>query len=338
MQLNERIIAFSKLGEVIVRSNEELEAQVGKARYMNPWFTNESIWDSLNAIRSNFLNRDNLESWLNDYKLTEISSPKSVGLILAGNIPLVGFHDVLSVLITGHKALIKYSEKDTVLTSFLLNELVKIEPRFDKQIEVQERLKDFEIVIATGSNNTGKYFEKYFCKVPNVIRKNRNAVGVIYNDVNDTDLKEIGKDIFQYYGLGCRNVSKLYIEDSFKIDRLFESIYDYYEVINHNKYKNNYDYSNALFLLNSEKFLTNDFLILRPHTDIASRIATVHFEIFTDTNVLVNHLNENANNIQCVVSSKPINGVKTFDLGQAQSPSLSDYADGVDTISFLKNI
>ena len=242
MQLNERIIAFSKLGEVIVRSNEELEAQVGKARYMNPWFTNESIWDSLNAIRSNFLNRDNLESWLNDYKLTEISNPKSVGLILAGNIPLVGFHDVLSVLITGHKALIKYSEKDTVLTSFLLNELVKIEPRFDKQIEVQERLKDFEIVIATGSNNTGKYFEKYFCKVPNVIRKNRNAVGVIYNDVNDTDLKEIGKDIFQYYGLGCRNVSKLYIEDSFKIDRLFESIYDYYEVINHSKYKNNYDY------------------------------------------------------------------------------------------------
>jgi len=337
MQLTERINAFAKLSEVINENNAELQKEIGKAKNLNPWFTDVSIWDALNAIKYNFLNAEKLSTWLKMYEFNA-DAQKAVGLILAGNIPLVGFHDILCVLLAGHKCLIKYSDKDQVLIAYLLDELVRIEPRFDQQIESQERLKGFDIVIATGSNNTGKFFEKYFSHVPNLIRKNRNAVGVIFNDVDDVELSKIGSDIFQYYGLGCRNISKVYIEDSFKIDRLFEAVYSWKDVINHNKYKNNYDYSNALFLLNSEKFLTNNFLILRPHEGISSRIATVNFEYFSDENILKSNLKANSEKIQCIVSSKPIADLNTFSLGQAQSPALNDYADGVDTMAFLKNI
>jgi len=338
MQLKERIEAFVKLADFIDSNNEVLSEHINTACFKNPWFTKESIWIALNAIKTNFLNGDRLNNWLDHYQFSDNFNSKSIGLILAGNIPLVGFHDVLSVLITGHKALLKFSEKDSVLITYLLKVLNEIEPRFIDKIEIQDRLRSFDAVIATGSDNSGKFFEKYFSKVPNVIRKNRNGIAVIFNDVTDVKLKNIGHDIFQYYGLGCRNVSKVYIEESFKIDRLFEAVYDFYDVINHNKYKNNYDYSNALFLLNNEKFLTNNFLILRPQKGIASRISTVNFEYFSNSNTLVDTLNVYENKIQCIVSSKPISGLKTFDLGEAQNPSLLDYADGVDTISFLINI
>lgn len=337
MQLSDRISAFANLSNYIDKNSEEILACIGKAKFANPWFTDESIWTALEAIKDNFLNENNLTKWLDNYELSH-EPRKSVGLILAGNIPLVGFHDVMSVLLTGNKCLIKHSEKDAVLIPYLLNKLVEIEPRFKDRIEIQDRLKAFEAIIATGSDNTGKYFEQYFSRVPNVIRKNRNAIGVIYNDVNDATLKKIGSDIFKYYGLGCRNVSKLFFEESFKIDRLFEAVYEFKNIINHNKYKNNYDYSNALFLLNNEKFLTNNFLILRPQNNIASRISTVNFEYFSDTNKLVEVLNQNKSAIQCIVSSKPLPSIKTFALGEAQNPTLLDYADGVDTISFLINL
>ena len=233
--------------------------------------------------------------------LTDLNS-KTIGLILAGNIPLVGFHDVLSVFISGHRSQIKLSDKDKFLLPFLTNQLLRINPEYSSCFEYVNRLKDYDAIIATGSNTTGNYFEKYFRNVPHIIRKNRHGVAVICNDVKDEELVELGSDIFAYYGLGCRNVSKLYLENGFEIDRLFKAAATHEEVMKHNKYMNNYDYNNAMYLLNKEDFLTNDFLLLRESTDISSRIATVNYEYFQDTDSLIPELRNKQQEIQCVVS------------------------------------
>lgn len=338
MHLHNRIDAFVKLGELITKENESLNEVVSKACYLNPWFTTESIWSSLLAIKNSFLKRENLEKWLSPYNLNEEQTKRSVGLILAGNIPLVGFHDVLSVLLVGHAVVIKYSAKDKVLIEFLLDQLMAIEPKFKPLITSQERLKFYDAVIATGSDNSSKMFEKYFSHVPHVIRRNRNGVAIIHKDITKEKLRNLGADVFQYFGLGCRNVSKLYVENGFKLDVFFEAIYDYGDVISHNKYKNNYDYSNALLLLNNEKFLTNNFLILRPHKSISSRISTLNYEFFDDYKSLTQELKLNEEKIQCIVSEIEVDGYNVFDFGYAQKPSLSDYADGIDTIQFLKQL
>jgi len=336
MTLSGRIEALAALGNAIDHTtNQDL---YNKAKYENPWFTVENIEQSINAIKSHYLNKEKLEQWLSNYKITDAPTNKKVGLILAGNIPLVGFHDIISVFLSGHTAILKLSDKDRLLPTYIVHKLIGMYPELVDSFEIVERLSDYDAVIATGSNSSAKVFEKYFGKVPNIIRRNRNGVAVISQQDTIDSLSGFRNDLFDYFGLGCRNVSKVYIEKGVHTDLIFETIEPEKAIINHNKFKNNYDYSHALYLMNREKFLTNDVLILREHKDIGSRIACLHFEYYDNRAALVEELNGLSDKIQCVVSSKPVGGFNHFVFGHAQKPNLSDYADGVDTLAFLNDL
>ncbi len=332
-QRSERIKILGLLGEQL-RSEGVAEEIVLQAKNENPWFTPESIKRAIKELSTHYFDQAKIEEWLSSYPSKKIE-PKSVGLILAGNIPLVGIHDIITVFLSGHKAQLKLSDKDKVLTLYILSLLKGIDARTTSHFGQVERLQDFDAVIATGSNSSGKLFQKYFSNVPNIIRTNRNGVAVIHKSSTEANLRKISEDIFSYFGLGCRNVSKLYIEEGVDKARVFEAIEHRREIINHHKYKNNYDYAYALYLLNKEDFFTNDFLIMRPHIEIVSRISVLHYEYFSDATKLAEELSAQADKIQCIVSDQPVGNLSVFPFGGSQSPGLSDYADGVDTMQFL---
>lgn len=332
--LKSRIKAFSQLQDYISIEINDLKDVVRRAKHANPWFTEETIWTSLEAIKINFLKEEKILNWLDKYNLKNDSNGV-VGLILAGNIPLVGWHDVQSVLLSGHSCQLKLSSKDNILIPYLLNKLIEIEPRFRKRINVVERLEGYNAVIATGSDSSGDVFMQYFSRLPHIIRRNRNSVGVLFKDTPEQEIKKLGKDIFTYFGLGCRNVTKVFIEEGFNLDKLFEALVEYGDIINHHKYKNNFDYSNAMLLLNRQPFLTNNFLILRESEDLASRISVLNYENFSSESDLIIKLQKHTEQIQCIVSEKKLESFNVLPLGEAQSPELWDYADGVDTMAFL---
>lgn len=336
MTLEERIEALEKLGEAL-KTYPEWESVARKSVFHNPWFTIETVNESKEAICQHYLDGSNLRQWISKYKL-EDKSAKTVGLILAGNIPWVGIHDIISVFLSGNKAQIKLSEKDTVLNKFLLALLEEIDPRTKVYFHLVDRLENYDAVIATGSNTTGRYFEKYFSQVPSIIRKNRHGVAVVRKETSDADIKLLGRDIFSYFGLGCRNVSKIYLEEGLKVDKVFDQLNDFAFVKNHNKYANNYDYNYALFLMNDKKFFTNEFLIMKPDHQISSRIASVHYEHYSELQTLESHLIAASEEIQCVVSDNNFNELKVVPFGESQSPQLWDYADGIDTMDFLSKI
>lgn len=339
MELNNRIKALSFLGEEIRSNNDWLSEPISIAYNENKWFTPENSRKALNAISDYFLIDSILEAWANDYEITDDVIPKKVGLVLAGNIPLVGFHDILCTFMSGHTALIKCSSKDSILLKSLIERMMEHFPESKPYFIFTEQLKGFDAVIATGSNNSARYFEQYFGKYPNIIRKNRSAIGILDGEETKEDFRALGEDIFSYFGLGCRNVSKLYVPENYDFGPLLEALHEgYKEMANHNKYRNNFDYNNALFLLNKVDFLMSGSLIIRESKDIASRIATLHYETYSDTDKLRNHLVEVKDQIQCMVSNSSIEGLKTFNFGEAQKPSISDYADGVDTMQFLKSL
>jgi len=333
MNLEERKNALVELGHRLSFSLD-IYTIAQKAKIINPWFSVDSTNAAIAAIIENFLNLDKLNEWLSKYSIKE-TAQKKIGLILAGNIPLVGFHDIISVFLSGHKSIIKLSEKDSVLTKFIFSELFKVNPKTEKYFQFEERLKEYDAVIATGSDSTGKYFEKYFKNVPSIIRKNRHGVAVVTSSNSKEQIQALGNDIFKYFGLGCRNVSKVYLKKGLKVDFILDELESYKEVANHNKYKNNYDYTYALYLMNSVEFFTNDFLIMKPDSNIVSRIATLHYEHFDDLNLLEEHLIENQEKIQCVVGDVRFKNIRTLPFGESQRPALWDYADGVDTLDFL---
>ena len=280
------------------------------------------------------LNQQNLETWFKDIRLSD--TPKKVGLILAGNIPMVGFHDVISVLATGNIALIKLSSADDKLLPALLTELVKIEPLLKDHIVYVDRLKDFDAVIATGSNNTSRYFEFYFGKGPNIIRKNRNSVAVITGNESKEELALLGHDIFDYFGLGCRNVSKLYIPEGYDIKNFFEPIEGFKDIINHFKYNNNYDYNKSIYLVNLKHHYDNGFLLLTEGESLSSPLAVLYYETYTNIEQLEELLSNRAEDIQCIVSNAALKlDTAVLGFGQSQTPKLWDYADNVNTIDFL---
>jgi len=339
MELKNRIKALSFLGEEIRSNSDWLTGPISIAYNENRWFTPENSRKALNAISNQFLKDSVLEAWSNEYGIKDDVSPKKVGLVLAGNIPMVGFHDILSTFISGNISLIKCSSKDSVLLKAVIGRMVDHFPESENYFQFTERLKGFDAVIATGSNNSARYFEQYFGKYPNIIRKNRSAVGVIDGTESKEDFLALGEDIFNYFGLGCRNVSKLYVPQKYNFDSLLGTLHEEFkELANHNKYRNNFDYNNALFLLNKVEFLMSGSLIIMESKDITSRIATLHYEVYSDKNDLANHLHEVEDQIQCIVSKSPISDIKTFNFGEAQKPSISDYADGVDTLQFLKSL
>lgn len=337
--LKTKIEALCKLGEVLKNKEESpLIAAIDLAQQQNRWFTKEHIYSALDGIANQFLNRRNLTNWIAQYDISQ-NEPKSVGLILAGNIPLVGFHDVLSVYISGHRALVKLSSKDTALMTTVINVLGGFDDSAKDQIQIIDRLTDYDAVIATGSNTSGKYFQEYFSKVPNIIRKNRNAVAVLTGSETKQDFIALGEDIFKYFGLGCRNVSKLYVPTNYDFSPLLEALHDEYcELILHHKYKNNFDYNHALFILNKESFLMNGCLMVRKNASIPSRIASVNYEYYESLEDLKKEFENNRELIQCIVSQTAMTGSRTFRFGEAQSPKIDDYADGVDTMQFLSNL
>jgi hypothetical protein len=330
--------SFSNLGEQLSNPDTELIELINNEHIYNAWFTPESVENAVKSI-GKMLNEADLTIWLNQYDLNKNTSPKKVGLILAGNIPLVGFHDVLCVLATGNHALIKASVQDARLIKHVLEKLSVIDSRFKNQYSFVERLIDFDAVIATGSNNSSRYFEYYFGKVPNIIRKNRNSLAVITGNETEEQLYNLGHDIFDYYGLGCRNVSKILIPRDYRIATFFEAIEPYQPIIHHNKYNNNYGYNKSIYLVGSEKHLDNGFLLLREDEKFVSPLAVLFYSYYDDLQSVEQLINAEAENIQCVVSSAPLN-VKSqvVGFGQSQQPKLWDYADGIDTMDFLANL
>jgi hypothetical protein len=298
----------------------------------NGWFIKDFIKESLINI-SQMLEITALEKFAQSIK--EPQNPKTVAIIMAGNIPLVGCHDLLCVLLSGHKALVKLSSDDNVLMPFFIKLLEHYEPAIGNSIQFATgKLSNFDAVIATGSNNTARHFEYYFGKYPNIIRKNRTSVAVLDGSERDADLKNLGKDIFLYFGLGCRNVSKLMVPKGYDFNRFFDAIFDYKYVVDNKKYGNNYDYNRAVYLLNNEKFLDNNFLILKPDNGLFSPVSVLLQQEYENEQVLKDWLETHKNDIQCVIGK----GQNQIPFGYSQQPVITDYADGVNTMDFLVNL
>lgn len=301
----------------------------------NGWFTPEQVYFAIQSWVE-ALTETNLNQWLAGYDFSTVQ-PKTVGLILAGNIPLVGFHDFLSVLISGHKVIVKTSSNDQKLLPFLAKYLIASDARLENYITFTEgKLENFDAVIATGSNNTARYFEYYFKDKPSIIRKNRNSVAILNGNESHDDLVKLGEDIFRYFGLGCRNVSKFFVPENYDFQPFFQAIYEYKDVIFYEKYSNNYDYNKAVFLMSNFKLLDNEFITLKEDSSYSSPISSVFYEYYSDLNELKNRLQHEADQIQCIVSSDLV--ANSIPFGETQKPKLWDYADNVDTLAFLIEI
>jgi hypothetical protein len=333
MTLLERIDGFAELGNRL----QTLPAETKKGLFLranqeNPWFTDSNIALAVNGI-SEFLEKEKLQRWLSAYRI-ENTQPKKIGIAMAGNIPMVGFHDLLCVLVTGNMAVAKLSSQDCVLMKFVCELLKQINPSFTNQILFEERLKDVDAVIATGSDNTARYFEYYFRNIPHLIRKNRSSCAVIMGEESEKELIELGKDVFSYFGLGCRNVSKLYVPEGFDIKRLMKAWEVYLEVVNHHKYSNNYTYQRTILLMNLIHFYDNGAVILIENNSLVSPISLLYYEYYQSLDDLKNKVHKQTEKIQCIVSA---NGWynKGIPFGRAQHPQVWEYADNVDTIKFL---
>lgn len=301
----------------------------------NGWYTEEHVFHSVNAW-AKALTTEKIEQWVGKYNLQE-SKGKTVGLILAGNIPLVGFHDFLSVIISGHRALIKTSSNDQHLLPFLAKYLINVAPEMkDYIVFTENKLEHFDAVIATGSNNTARYFEYYFKDKPSIIRKNRNSIAILTGNESKNQLIALGNDIFTYFGLGCRNVSKLFVPENYNFDDFFNAMFEYKDIIEYEKYANNYDYNKAVFLMSNFKLLDNGFLTLKEDVALSSPISSVFYERYNDLQQLTERIENDKEKIQCIVSDSLLPG--SIDFGKTQQPELWDYADNVDTLLFLSEI
>lgn len=314
-------------------NDSDFELLLKRSEIENPWFTIENQKFALKQW-TDLLTEENIADWLKEYQISKTT--KRVGLILAGNIPLVGFHDVISVVLSNHIPVIKLSSKDKYMIPFLLKKWNEFSEG-NISFEFVERLENFDAVIATGSNNTARYLEYYFKNHLNIIRKNRTSIAVLKGDETEEELKLLAEDIFRYFGLGCRNVTRLFIPQDFVIDRLFESFLDFQEIINHNKYANNYDYNRAVYLLNQDKFWDNNFVMLKEDEKLFSPLSVINFSRYSSLDEVKSFISENEENIQCVVAKNEL-GLDSIKLGEAQNPGLNTYADNVDTMKFLSVI
>lgn len=336
MKLKERIEAFVQLRQVInLLKEDEIALINSNAASHNNWFTADSVQLAFHGIQ-HLLREENLTRWVAGYSL-QPANIKKIGLVMAGNIPLVGFHDLLSVLISGHSLFIKLSSQDQFLPHFIIKKLLDIEPRFNSQIEIVERLTGMDAIIATGSNNSSRYFEYYFAKIPHIIRKNRTSCAVLTGNETEPELSDLGKDVFQYYGLGCRNVSKLFVPPNYNFRKLIEN-WETYEYVSFNhKYHNNYDYNKSIYLINKERHLDTGFLLLKETAELVSPIAVLYYEHYTHIEKLLSKLENEKEKIQCTVAGQnTLPGAIRF--GNSQYPELKDYADNVDTLNFLSKL
>ena len=349
--MQKRIEAFIKLGHFLSQfSNHKIEKkdtiefndlffdgfrhQVKIATENNSWFTNENIFSALTNW-SKALTEKNLSQWLKNYQFT--TSNKRVAIVMAGNIPLVGFHDFLSVVIAGHNVVVKQSSNDKHLLPFLAKYLEYVAPEIKGTIEfTDKKLSNFDAVIATGSTNTARYFEYYFKNKPSIIRKSRNSVAVLTGNETEDQLKALGDDVFQYFGLGCRSVSKLFVPKNYQFDDFFKGMFHKRDIINNIKYANNYDYNKAVYLMSEFDILENGFLMIKEDSSYASPIASVFYEYYTDISEIKEKIVTDKDKIQCVISQGLLED--EVDFGESQNPQLWDYADGINTLDFLVKI
>lgn len=343
MNREQLISILTELGAVIEDSLTDqqdergLRAVMQRSAYQNPWFTLEFQEEALRQFREKFLNEQVLRDWLKQYP-EPTSNSKRIGLILAGNVPFVGMHDILCVLCSGHIATVKLSSKDPYFFPWMKEQLQQIDQQkgteLSSHLEFVDQLKNIDAIIATGSNNTGRYFDYYFGKYPHIFRRNRSSVAVLDGTEDAATLAAIGKDVFTYFGLGCRNVSKLLLPEGYDPARLLTAWETYNYLQNHHKYKNNLDYNLTLLMLNYRKHFSSEFLALTENEGLHAPLATLYYSFYQDDNDLQQQLAEIADELQCVVSSKPGNTIP----GQTQTPGLSDYADHVDTMKFLHEL
>ena len=349
MNLQQRINAFTKLGAFLcqfktdgIKKDNTVVAndlffegfmhQIKLAKEHNGWFTKKNVFFSIESW-SKALNESNINQWIEKYNFN-IKEPKNVAIIMAGNIPLVGFHDFLSVLISGHNVIVKQSSNDKHLLPFLAKYLEVVEPEFKGKIKfTEQKLEDFDAVIATGSDNTARYFEYYFKNKPSIIRKNRNSVAILTGSETKEQLEALSEDVFRYYGLGCRNVSKLFVPKDYNFDEFFKAVYKWHPIINEAKYANNYDYNKAVYLMSEFNILENGFLMIKEDESHASPIATLFYEHYNTITELQEKLIKEKNNIQCIVAHNF--SESEIEFGNTQHPQLWDYADNIDTVEFL---
>lgn len=335
MNLQQRIDLLSRLGEYIQSDNNEWQQAKEKASRENGWFIPEFIELSVRNIAMAFLQKEALIKWAAKYKLIHLQAqhekPKIVGIVMAGNIPLVGFHDMLCAFITGHTAHIKASSKDEVLIKHLVDVMATWNEDVKGLIIFSEMLKGCDAYIATGSNNSAGYFEYYFAKYPHIIRRNRTSVAILTGDETNEDLDRLADDVYLYFGLGCRNVTKLYIPEGYDFIPLLTAFKKYNYLADHHKYKNNYDYNLAILLLNKKFYMSNESILLAEEASLFSPISQLNYEFYTDWDRLTNSLKQNEN-LQCIA------GKGFIPFGETQKPSLYDYADGVDTMQFLTTL
>ncbi|MBK9635753.1 MAG: acyl-CoA reductase [Bacteroidetes bacterium] len=332
LDLKKRQSAFIELGNYLQTPDMALEGAIHKAFIYNAWFEPINTKQYLLSIASAFLSQSNLEKWTSNYNISKNLSNKNIGIIAAGNIPIICFHDVLCVLISGHKAQIKLSDKDKYLLPFILNKLIEIEPAFENQIQIVERIVQPDAIIATGSDNTGRYFEHYFGKYPNIIRKNRHSIAILEGNETDEELLALGNDIFDYFGMGCRNVSQLLIPKDFDLTK-FKTIWEpFKDIMEHNKYRNNLDYQRTVYLMSIKPMVDIDFINIVDNDSLGSPIACLHLKRYENKKEIDEFIESNKMQLQCIV------GKDYTPFGKSQMPQLWDYADNIDTMKFLVDL
>lgn len=341
MDIQERITQLSLLGEALVSQmngcgSEDFAATVRRAEIQNPWFTRDSILSAFGGI-CKMLRKDTLAEWAGRYpELGTLRSDKTLGAVLAGNLPMVGFHDMLCAMLCGLRFRGKLSSKDKLLLPYIVRLLGEISPAMAERVDLTEGfLTDFQLVVATGSDNSSRYFDFYFSKFPHIIRHSRSSVAVLTGDESAEDMLGLADDVFLYFGLGCRSVSKIYFPKGFRPDPFYEAAEKYSFVLHHNKYFNNYEYRRALLLLNILPHFDNGFCLLVPQTAFGAPIGEVYYEEYSDIQTVADELSLQRENMQCIVSQADVFYMKNTLLGTAQFPEVDDYADGVDTVQFL---
>ena len=341
MNLEQRIQAFCKLGEFLSHAcdtkSPELYTYIQKAHFQNQWFTHENCVMAVQAL-TNTLIYEKLHAWIHSYTIPH-KIPARIAVIMAGNIPLVGFHDALCVLISGNTLIAKVSSKDTVLIEYVLSKLIEIEQRFEQNIQIcTQKLPKFDAIICTGSNNSSRYFEYYFGKYPHIIRKNRNSVGVITQDDTPDIYPLFFHDVFAYFGLGCRNISKIYIHKNHDIRNILDACKSYEFLTQHAKYMNNYEYQKSLYLLNQQEHLDTGYLLLTQSTQLHSPLAVLFYETYTHIHEVQKTVELEKDVLQCIVCSNNIFYKENTKPGTTQMPELYNYADDIDTLSFILNL
>jgi hypothetical protein len=333
MNKQARIKSFAELGKILSNQPKGLEEAIHKASALNPWFTPCNCAMAVRNIAICMLEEQMLTKWAGQH--AEPTTQKTIGIVAAGNIPLVSFHDILCVLMSGHRLQLKLSEKDNTLISYILEILLKVSPDIHGCVLITDRLKDFDAIIATGSNNTARYFEYYFGKYPHIIRRNRTSLAILSGNETDAELIALGHDIFDYFGLGCRNVSHLLVPAGYDFGNLLKALQQFEYVADHNKYRNNFDYQRTNYLMSNTPYLPVDYVNIVEREQLFSPVSSLHYHHYSTADEIITYIEQHREHLQCIVGKE---APATVEFGKTQQPGLSDYADDIDTMQFLATL